>query len=117
MKKLNSEVYNRLLAQAEEAKERGMHKLAAGILGSIGPLPEDERVNYSYAELQDDIYNELWKLANRVIKHYDVTMVDAEKVNEVLESFASKLVDQLEDSLQLENEAASPLDPKVPGES
>ena len=114
MKKLNEIVYRRLLLQAEEAKERGLHKLADGVLNSLGPIPEDERVQYSYGELQDDIYKGIWKLAVHVIKFYDVESVDAEKMNEAIETLASKLVDSLEETLAVD--LVGPLDPKVPGE-
>lgn len=113
MKHLKTSVYNRLLAQAEEAKERGMHKLASAILSSVGPLPEDEKVEYSYAQLEEDVYNGMWKLANHVIKYHNVDMVDAEKVHEILESLASRMMDELEEEIA----EPSPLEPKVPGES
>lgn len=115
MKRLNASVYNRLLAQAQEAKERGLEKLASGILNSIGSTPEDEKISYSYDEMQSDVYEGLWKLANSVIKHYDVQMVDAEKVDVILSSLAFKLIEELEESLDLDN-PSTPLDPKVPGE-
>lgn len=115
MKKLNEIVYRRLLLQAEEAKERGLHKLANGVLNSLGPMPEDEEVKYSYGELQDDIYKGMWKLAMHVIKYHDVDSVDAERMNEALETLASQLIDNLEEALAVDS--VGPLDPKVPGES
>ena len=115
MKKLNEVVYRRLLLQAEEAKERGLHKLADGVLSSLGPVPEDEDVQYSYGELQEDIYKGMWKLAIHVMKYYDVDSVDAEKVSDALETLASQLIDNLEDTLDVNS--VGPLDPKVPGES
>ena len=115
MKRLNEVVYNRLLLQAEEAKERGLHKLADGVLNSLGPMPENEEVQYSYGELQDDIHKGMWKLAIHVMKYYDVESADAEKINETLEILAAQLIDNLEETLVVDS--VGPLDPKVPGES
>lgn len=115
MKKLNETIYNRLLCQAEEAKERGLHKLANGVIQSLGPVPEDEKIQYSYGELEQDIYNGLWKLATNVLKYYDVQSVDAEKLHEILESVAFRFINEMEHTVDVTWE--SPLEPKVPGET
>ena len=116
MKKLNSVIYNKLLAQADEAKYRKLPKLAAGILGSLGPVPEDENVKYNFSELQNDVYQELWKVATCVIKYHDLKTVDAERVHQVLDSFASKIIEDIEQSLDVKNDAIGPLEDKVLGE-
>lgn len=115
MKKLNEIVYRRLLLQAEEAKEVGLHKLAGAVLSSIGPVPEDENSSYSYGELQKDIHEGMWKLAANVMKYHDVNSVDIERVDEVLETFANNLIASVEETLGAD--LIGPLDPKVPGES
>lgn len=116
MKKLNSVIYNKLLLQAEEAKEIGMTKLASGILGSLGPLPEDEQVIYNFNELKNDVYHGLWKLATCVIKYHDVESLDAEKVNEVLKSLSSKMIEEIEQSIGIEDTQVGPLEDKVIGQ-
>ena len=115
MKKLNEIVYRRLLLQAEEAKEIGLYKLASGVLNSIGPVPEDENLSYSYGELQKDIYEGMWKLAANVMKYRDINSVDIQKVDEVLETFTNNLIASVEETLG--TDMIGPLDPKVPGES
>jgi|SRR5271166_3490041 len=117
MKKLNPVVYSKLLLQAEEAKDRDMVKLAAALMNTIGPVPEDERVSYNFNELQTDVYQGLWKMAACVIKYHDLQSVDAEKVHEVLESFASKLIEEVEQSLSVDNTQVGPLEDNVPGET
>lgn len=117
MKKLNSTVYHKLFLQAEEAKDRNMTKLASGILTAIGPIPEDEQVTYNFAELQQDVYRGLWKLAMCVAKYHDVDSIDAEKVHDVLESFSSGLIEDVERSLHIDNTRVGPLETKVPGET
>lgn len=114
---MNSTVYNKLLLQAEEAKEQGMKKLATGILSSLTALPEDETTLYSSAELDQDIYNGLWALAANVIKYYDVDSVDSEKLNEVIETLASKFINEVQASLDAEEIVVGPLEPILPGES
>ena len=116
MKKLNEIVYNKLLLQAEEAKEQGFVKLASGVFGSLGPVPEDEACKYNSEQLGEDVYNGLWKLAACVIKYHDTDSVDAQKVHEVLEMLASKLIEQIETSLGIDNAKVGPLEEKIPGE-
>jgi hypothetical protein len=55
----------------------------------------------------------MWKLANHVIKYHNVDMVDAEKIHDILESLATRMIDELEEQIG----EPSPLEPKVPGES
>lgn len=116
MKKLNPIVYHKLLLQAEEAKDRGMTKLASGILNSLGSFPEDEKSNYDFTQLKEDVYQDLWKIASCVVKYHDLQSADAEKIHEVLEVFASKLIEEVERSLNVDNTQVGPLESKVPGE-
>ena len=53
MKKLNSTIYNKLLLQAEEAKDLEMKKLASGILEAIGSFSSDEQEEFSYEDLKE----------------------------------------------------------------
>lgn len=117
MAKINSAIYNKLLLQAQEAKHQGMDKIASGVMDAIGPYPEDEITTYASQELEDDVHRGLWKLATCILKYHDVTSVDAEKLDEVIESIASKFVDEVEISLGIEGSRIGPLEPKLPGES
>jgi hypothetical protein len=117
MKKLNSVVYNKLVLQAEEAKELGLTKLASGISSSLGDSPEEQTGSYNFDELQGDVYQELWKVVACVIKYHNLESVDAEKVHEALESFANKLIEEVENSLNVDNTQVGPMETKVPGES
>ena len=117
MKKLNSVVYHKLLLQAEEAKQQGMHKLAAGIMSAIDESPATEVVEYSQAQLNEDIHCGLWKLAKNIMVFYDSQSVDAEKLDETIVLWASKFVDDMEHSLGTESIIRGPLEPIVPGET
>jgi len=117
MTKVNNIIYKKLLLQAEEAKEQGLNKLASSICGAIGPVPEDERLEYSHAKMNDDIHYGLWKLATHILKYHDLESVDAEKIDQVIEALASKFVKELEESLGIDPVKAGPLEPKLLGES
>lgn len=116
MKKLNNVIYNKLLLQANEAREQDMKKLATGIFGALGPMSEDEGGHYNFNELQEDVYQGLWKLAACVIKYHDLESADAVKINEVLESMAEKLIEQVEQSLGVDDTQIGPLEEKTFGE-
>lgn len=117
MIKLNSVIYNKLLLQAQEAKQQGMNKIASGILEAIGPYSQDEIETYAIGKLNEDIHRGLWKLATCVLKYHDVTSVNVEKIDEIIESFAEKLVDEIEISLEINGSRIGPLEPKLPGET
>lgn len=116
MKKVNSIVYNKLLLQAQEAKTQRMEKLAAGVMAAIGPMAEDEEVQYKYSELKDELYNGMWKLATNVIKYYDLPSADIVKIHYRLESLAGKFLEELEETLNVADEVAGPLEPPLFGE-
>ena len=117
MKKLNSIIYHKLLLQAQEAKHQEMNKMASAIVGAIGPIVEDEVVQYNYEQLEKDLYDGMWKLATHVIKYYDVKSADATKLHDRLESLASKFLEEVESSLNVEDVIAGPLETPLPGES
>ncbi len=102
MKKLNAVIYNKLLAQAEEAKEQGMIKLSNDVLLAIGSLPNEEESKYSYGELKDDLQTNLWKMATCLIHYYDLESLDASKLNDTIIHLASNVLSTLEDELQLD---------------
>lgn len=117
MKKLNTVIYNKLLAQAEEAKEQGMIKLANSILETIGALSTDEPQEYSYTQLTNDIHSDMWKAASRLMIYYAVDSVDAEKINQSIVVWAGRMVSDLENTLGVDAVVKGPLEPLVPGEN
>jgi len=117
MKKLNQVIYEKLILQAEEAKEQNMTKLANAILGSLTTTPAIEDELYSVADLNRDIYQDLWKVATNVLKYHDLKSVNAEKVDEVVEIFAEKFINELEQALSIPAGTIGPLEPKLLGES
>ena len=115
--KLNSTIYNKLLLQAKEAEEQGLTKLANNILNAIGDSPQKEEEKYSYSELQEDIYNDLWKSAARIMAYYDLNSVQIEKLNETIHICAVNLTNELEITLGVDEIIAGPFEPKTFGEN
>ena len=116
MKKLNTVIYNKLLAQAEEAKVQGKTSLASCILHTIGSYPEDEIEEYSHINLQEDIRKDTWKMATNLINYHGLESVDAEKLDAAIIACAEIVLSELEQALGVEQGAIGPLEPKVPGE-
>jgi hypothetical protein len=116
MKQLNSVIYNKLLLQAEEAKEQKLTKLATGLIAALQHDVNDQPVTYSYAELSEDVYKGLWTLATNVIKYHGTESADAQKINDVIEILADKFIKNLEISLGADSVVLGPFEPKVLGE-
>lgn len=116
MTKFNPVIYRKLVAQAEEAREQGMIKLADSIMNAIGSEPTDEVSVYSHSQLKNDIHYDMWKLASRLMVYYDLESVDAEKLDTAILSWASKITDDLENTLGVDSVVKGPLEPIVPGE-
>lgn len=117
MKKLNYTAYNKLVAQAEEAKEQGKHKLATCIFYAIGSLPEEAPEEYSFAQLEEDLEKEMWKMATHSMKYRNVESVDAERIHDTIVHYAEKLAEALDEALGVDHSELGPLEPKVPGET
>lgn len=116
MKKLNKIIYNKLLLQAQEAKDNGFKKLANNIFETIGSVPEDEDVKYSYSELKSDIEIGLWKIASNIMKYYDLDSIDAQKLDSTIEVLAENFVEEIEKTLDIEPTTIGPLEDKVLGQ-
>jgi hypothetical protein len=115
--KINSIIYKKLMAQAEEAKEQGLITLANNILEAIGSFPDEDREQYSYSQLQEDIHRDLWKLSTRLMRYFDVDNVDALKLDRELVIWANNMLDGLEHTLGTSDLIRGPLEPKLPGET
>lgn len=114
--KLNATMYNKLLIQAQEAKEQGLTKLASGVLEAIGPHPRDEDLSYSYNELEQDIYNDLWKSAVKMMAYYDLNSAQIEKLGQTIAFCTDTIVDELGRTLEVQDIVKGPFEPNIPGE-
>src|SRR5690606_23657938 len=108
---MNDILKNKLLLQPDEAHEQGMTKLANAIESSI-----EEDTFSSYAEVEKKIHQDLWKIATRLMSHYDMESVNAEKLDHVISGWTERIVSDLELSLSVDEQVRSPYEIKVPGE-
>lgn len=116
MKNLNETVYNKILIQAEEAKELGFNKLATGVLGAMAPMPRETIESYGALELKEDIYKKLWKAAMDVIAYHDLESVDIQTVDEAVSDLTTKVLSAVEASLNVTDQIGK-LEPQLPGQS
>ena len=114
--KLGTTIYNKLLLQAEEAKNQNMDKLSDGILSAIAQEPSDEQTSYCYSDLNNDIYCGLWKLSSNIIKYHNLESVDAQKIDGIIEVLANKFINELELTLDINDNIVGPFELPVPGE-
>jgi hypothetical protein len=97
MNKLNNEIYARLVAQAEEAKELDLTKLAEDVLGAVGSVPRDEDdFTYSYEELKDNINKTLWKSAMEIVAYHDSKKADIQKIGTTVEHLVEQVLSDIE---------------------
>lgn len=116
MIKLNTILRDKLLLQAEEANEQGMTKLGNTVLEIVGTESSENIEKYSYSQMTDDVHRDLWKVATRLMKYYDVQSLDIEKLDKIIASWSNKVVQDLELSLDVDEMVKSTTEPKLPGE-
>jgi len=117
MRKINPIIYQKLLLQAEEAREQGLTKLADRIMNVINSEDKDLAEEYSYSQLKEDFHRDLWKLAKRHIVFYDLESVDVLKLDKVIVALAAKTIDELEVELEVDSIVKGAHEPKLFGES
>lgn len=113
---MNSIIYNKLLLQANEAQHQGLTKLAEAITESINDEPIVDNVTYSYNQLKNDVYKDLWKVATKLIRYYNMSSVDTMKLHSDIETYAEKILDDLEITLDVDHVIKDTTEPKMPGE-
>jgi hypothetical protein len=105
MNKLNNETYSRLVAQAEEAKELHLTKLAEDVLSTVGSVPRDdgEDFTYSYEELKNNINRTLWKSAMEIIAYHDSKKADIQKIGAMVEELTEQVLSNIELAIGMSN--------------
>lgn len=116
MKKLNSIIYKKLQLQAEEAEEQGMIKLASAVFDAIGDEYYGATLPYSPDQLQNDIHQDLWKIATKLITYHNLNSANIEKIDDVLLSWSEKITNDLEKTFNVNNNIKGPLEPLLAGE-
>jgi hypothetical protein len=116
MRKLGSVIQEKLLLQAEEAREQGFNKLADRIVNAVNAEDENLEEEYSYSQLKEDFHRDLWKMAMRYVSFYDLESLDASKLDKTIIAWASKTMDEIEAELEVSSIKGAH-EPKLPGES
>jgi hypothetical protein len=111
---VNEVLKNKLLLQAEEAKEQGMTKLGQAIMDAVDETSTEEK--YSYSQMNDEIHSDLWKIATHLMKYYNLQSVNADQLDKIVVAWSDKLVEDLELSLGVDEVINSSSDTKLPGE-
>ncbi len=102
MLKLSKVVHQRLISQAEEAKELKLNNLSENVLSVVGPVPRDENEEQEkilYADLEKEIDKGLWKIAVQIIAYHNAKSADIQKIEEVLGSFKQNILAEVEELL------------------
>lgn len=97
MKKILAE---RLNLQASEADTQGKTSLAEILTNVIVKNSTDIRNNddkyiYDKKDFKKDVYNDMWNVIIRTADFYDITDIDSEKMNEVVNKLANSLIHEL----------------------
>jgi len=114
--KLNKAAYDRMVAQAEEAKRLGLEKLANGVFEAVGSFPREEVIEYNSDELANDTYKALWKAACDIIAYHDLKTVDIQRVDELVEHLNAVVITAMETHLGVMGQVGK-LEGKLPGET
>lgn len=117
MKIIKSTLYNRLLAQAEEARSLNMDNLSNNVLSAIGSIhrsdDEPQSEYYAYNDMKSDINSILWKAAVVAMSYYDVMHIDAQRLNERITNISDSLLNEIEDEIDAHNLNSN--SKKIPG--
>jgi hypothetical protein len=117
MTHIDKHLHRQLAASAQEAKEQGLTKLAHNIQAAIEEEPEKPITSYSYAEMERDIQQQLWKAAAHLATYWKVGMLDIKKLDRAISVCAGDLIEEMEKVLDVDVSGQSTLEPKVPGQS
>jgi hypothetical protein len=115
MKKLNKEIYNKLLLEVAEAKDQGLVKLANGVAQSLPSEVRNEGEVVSEDKLETEVYNYFWNIAMSVVDYHDLKQLDTLQLNSHIEKMASQTINDLRKILQVQ-EVVGPNEPGLPGE-
>jgi hypothetical protein len=118
MKTIN-EVYNaRLMAEAEEADNRGLTKIAENLtrqLERTGVRSNKEPYVYSSKSFEQDVQDSLWQVILRTADFHG-TFVPSKKGQDIVDYFSKQMIDSIRKSASINNVRGA-YESKLPGES
>lgn len=116
MKKISQQLRDRMILQAQEAKEQGLTKLAeAAFVGVMMPGFGNETNSFNYDELTEVVQHSLWRAATQVAVYHDVFNVDIQKLEPIIKDAADRLIAEIKASYGVK-EQFGPFEEKVLGQ-
>jgi hypothetical protein len=113
--KLGKAAYNKILLQAEEARDLGFDKLSSDVFSSIGSVARDEQIVYNEVDLQNDVSKSIWKIAMDIVAYHDLKSIDIQNIDEVIGELSVHIVSNIENKLGVYGKVG-PMEEKLPGE-
>ena len=118
IKRLNSDVFVRLQAQAEEAKKLGLIKLAEHVEANLPPetwVRDDSEKSITRENLEEQVEASLWHAATSIIDCYNLKHADIVKVNDAIKYLTANFITELKGTLEIDD-FANPDEGPLPGE-
>lgn len=100
MRTIKNNLFQRLVAQAEEADVRGLSKVAESLTEQVSKnakyiRKDDEFYSYSADQLKTELNDQLWSAAIRVFDFYDIQSFNADQLQTAIDKIAKSLVTEL----------------------
>ena len=116
-KSLTIKSSTRLGAQAEEARNQGLNKVAShldSILVNNDVRSADDLYSYSHDELQHDVEEHIWLAVARAMDFYDCNL-DAGELADVVSKYASDIIQETRIAGRVRVDVGA-FEPTVPGQ-
>lgn len=100
MRTIKNNLFQRLVAQAEEADVRGLSKVAESLTEQVSKNAkhirrDDEFYSYSADQLKTELNDQLWSAAVRIFDFYDIQSFNADQLQDSIDKIAKSLVTEL----------------------
>lgn len=116
MKTINSIHFETLVAEASEADELGLTKIAENITRQIENVDVrdiSEKYSYNTNEFKQDIQDSLWSIVIRTADFHKAKL-DSKKAQDIVDYYSAKIVDELRKTANIKNVGA--YESLLPGE-
>lgn len=120
MRTITENLFNRLLAQAQEAELQGLSKIAEGLTNQIEKnshlvRKDDSFYLYNEEEFRNDLNSQFWNIIVRAADFYGVRKFDAVVTQELIDKTAQILVEDFCNIVGI-NHGVGAYEENVPGE-
>ncbi len=120
MRTITENLFNRLLAQAQEAELQGLSRIAEGLTDQIEKnshlvRKDDSFYLYNEKEFRNDLNSQLWSIIVRAADFYGIRKFDAAITQELIDKTAQNLVEDFCNVIGI-NHGVGAYEENVPGE-